>query len=218
MTLAELITLYRADSGDEATPPFCSDALLTIYANEAEEEASRRAKLLRDSTSSVCTIAFEADDETISLDPVILQVLRVFVNGREACVVNVDHMDSVIPGWQFSLNRDRPVRLVSGLTSGKLHLWPRPKEDGAVTLTVERLPLESMSATTDAPEIRPELHRSLVPWMLYRAYSREDSDLYNDRKAAIHLAKFEAEFGQKASGRNEEWVRAGEKSAPEPIA
>lgn len=218
MTLADLIALYRADSGDEATPGFCSDSLLTIYANEAEEEACRRAKLIRDSSSSVCTIAFDADDPTVTLDPSVLHVLRVFVDGREAHVVNVGHMDSVMPGWQFSPNRDRPVRLVSGLTSGKLHLWPRPKEAGTISLTVERLPLESMVETTDTPEIRPELHRSLVPWMLYRAYSREDSDLYNDQKAAVHLAKFEAEFGQKASGRNEEWVRVGETPAPEPIA
>ena len=68
------------------------------------------------------------------------------------------------------------------------------------------------------PEIRPELHRGLVEWMLFRAYSRQDTDLYNDAKAAIALGRFEAEFGRKTSGRNEEWVRRGSDPMPGPIA
>lgn len=34
MTLEELITLYRAQTRDDAEPYFCSDELLTIYAKE----------------------------------------------------------------------------------------------------------------------------------------------------------------------------------------
>ena len=220
MTLAELIALYRADSLDQADPPFCSNELLTLYANEAQDEACRRGQLLRDSLASLCTISFEAGDEAVGLDHRVIRVLRAFVDGHEAWVVDVEEMDCLRPGWQFqdATTAGRPLRLVTGMSTGKLHLWPKPSQDGVIRLTVQRLPLKPMRADGDSPEIRPELHRALVPWMLYRAYSREDSDLYNDRKAAVHLAKFEAEFGHKASGRNEEWVRRGSGLTPGPIA
>lgn len=218
MTLAELIELYRADSLDQADPPFCSDELLTIYANEAQDEACRRALLLRDSSSALSSVAFGAGDESVVLDARVVLVLRAFVDGRTVDVVDVEAMDCTRPGWQFDARRDTPQRLIAGMTTGRLHLWPVPAQAGTIRMTVQRLPMKPLRNDTDKPEIRPELHRSLVPWMLYRAYSREDNDLYNDRKAAVHLAKFEAEFGRKASGRNEQWVRDGGGAVPGPIA
>lgn len=218
MTLKDLIALYRADSLDKADPPFCDDPLLTLYANEAQDEACRRGQLLRDSSAALCSIAFNAGDESVALDARVVRVLRSFVEGQPVGVVDAEAMDCAMPNWQFETRRDVPQRLVSGLTTGRLHLWPVPAQAGTVRLTVQRLPLEPLAGSMDEPEIRPELHRALVPWMLYRAYSREDTELYNDQKAAAHLAKFEAEFGRKASGRNEEWVRNGQGKMPGPIA
>ena len=85
-------------------------------------------------------------------------------------------------------------------------------------MTMQRLPKMPMADGGDEPEIRQEAHPALVHWMLYRAYSRMDTDLYNDAKAAIALQQFEAEFGSKASVRNEEWVRSGAALMPGPIA
>ena len=53
---------------------------------------------------------------------------------------------------------------------------------------------------------------------MYRAYSRDDADMRDERQAAIYLQKFTAEFGSKPSARNEQWVRDGGSHAPEPIA
>lgn len=218
MTLADLIALYRADSMDAPDGQLCSDELLTIYANEAQDEACRRGQLLRDSSAPVAVISFDAGAETVALDARVLRVLRAFVDGHQALPTSVEEMDHLVPGWQFQSLQDRPQRLVTGMTTGKLHLWPVPAQAGTIRMTVQRLPLKPMRTEADSPEIRPELHRALVPWMLYRAYSREDTDLYNDTKAAVHLAKFEAEFGRKASGRNEEWMRSGRGEMPGPIA
>lgn len=225
MNLKDLIALYRADSMDEAratgggtSDVFCTDALLTIYANEAQVEACRRGQLLRDSTSPLCRLPFAVGAETVPLDPLVVRVLRAFVDGQAVDVVSADEMDGSMPGWQFQDRQDRPQRLVTGMTTGQLHLWPRPAADGEIRLTVQRLPMYALRVGIDEPEIRPELHSSLVHWMLYKAYSREDNDLHNDAKAAVALAKFEAEFGRKASGRNEEWVRSREVGVPGPLA
>lgn len=229
MTLQELIALYRAQAHDESTAiggdggdVLCSDALLTIYANEAQDEACRRARLLRDSLSPLCTVAYAAGDVAIALDSRIVQVLRAFVDGWPVDVLSEQQMDACTPMWQASQqSAARPLALVAGVTDGHLHLWPVPSQAGQVKLQVQRLPLKPMRldlADIDRPEIRPELHPALVHWMIYRAHTRGDTEMFNDSKGALHLAQFEAEFGRKASGRNEEWMRRGAEMMPGPIA
>ncbi|CAN7474559.1 hypothetical protein LJR074_003191 [Acidovorax sp. LjRoot74] len=219
MTLAEMIALYRAQSMDIAEPPFCEDELLIIYANEGQDEACRRGQLLRDAASALCLVGYSAGDESVAIDPRIVQVARAQADGHPVGVVGADEMDASVPGWDAgSSAANRPSTLVAGLSSGRLHLWPVPTQAGRIKLQVFRLPLKKLADNTDKPEIRPELHPALVDWMLYRAYSREDSDLHNDSKAAIALARFEAEFGRKTSGRNEVWMRNGQSPMPGPIA
>ncbi|WP_423459972.1 DUF6682 family protein [Ottowia sp. VDI28] len=218
MTLGEMIALYRADAVDDAEGRFCSDELLTIYANEAQDEACRRGQLLRDSTSPMCSVSFAASDESVRLDAAIIRVLRSHIGTADVDVVDAELMDCTVPGWQFNAGAMQPQRLVTGMTTGELFLWPKPMQPGTIRLTVQRLPKKRLASKSETPEIRRELHPALVAWMLYRAYSREDTDLYNDTKAAVHLAKFEAEFGRKVSGRNEEWVRAPSATGPGPIA
>lgn len=218
MNLSELITLYREQSFDKAEPYFCSDDLLTIYANEAQAEACRRGELLRDSSSTLCTIAFVADAESVALDSRVVRVIQAKSGGSPLSVVNLDMMDSISPDWQENASRGKPSHLVEGLTSGRLFLWPRPAVDGSIKLTVQRLPLDPLANDGDEPEIRSELHFGLVEWMLFKAYSREETEMYNDTKAALSLGRFVAEFGRKASGRNEAWQRHGSSINAAPIA
>ncbi|MGF6211778.1 DUF6682 family protein [Comamonas odontotermitis] len=225
MNLQELIALYRADGQDGKNSiggcdddVLCSDELLTIYANEAQDEACRRGQLLRDSTSSWCTIKAAAGAEAIGLNALAIQILRAFADGQPLTTIHVDEMDCLFPGWQFQSAQNRPTHLVTGVSTGQLYLWPRPAQECTIKLTVQRLPLKPMRADTDKPEIRQELHPALVNWMLYRVYGRTDSDIFDPSKAAVSLANFEAEFGSKSSGRNETWVRQGDGLMPGPIA
>ena len=218
MTLEDMIALYRAQAMDIADPPFCSDELLTIYANEGQDEACRRGQLIRDASSTMCTVAYAAGDESVAVDARIVQVLRAFVDGYPVDVIGSDQMDVFMPGWHASASAARPSKLVAGLSVGALHLWPTPSQAGQVKLHVLRMPIKKLANEIDKPEIRPELHQALVEWMLYRAYSRDDPDMNSNTKAAIALQKFTAEFGQKPSGRNEQWVRDSAGHTPGPIA
>ena len=77
-----------------------------------------------------------------------------------------------------------------------------------LNLTVARLPLTEMDDLGgDEPEIRPEFHRSLRFWMLYRAYSKKDRETEDPEKAQANLALFEAEFGPRSSALAEEQRR-----------
>lgn len=214
MTLKELIALYRAQSGDSNEPYFCEDGLLKLYANEAQVEACRRGQLLVDTVK----LQVPANKEHVPLPSRAIWVARAFVNRQPVSVLSVQEMDAMHPGWQFDSPNTQPTHLVAGVTTGTLHLWPCPNAQADVLLTFQALPKKTLCHEGDAPEIRPEAHAGLVDWMLYRAYSREDNDLYNDAKAILALRRFEAEFGRKASARNEEWVRSGSEMMPGPIA
>ncbi|MNY04584.1 hypothetical protein D3C86_1372660 [compost metagenome] len=130
----------------------------------------------------------------------------------------VEQMACDWPSWQVDTLRDQPSRLVRGLDTGKLHLYPRPSAAGTINLAVVRLPVMPMEGGSDTPELRDESHSGIVDWMLYRAYSRRDGDQHDPRLAAEALARFEAEFGRRTGARNEEWSRSGSVSTPPPLA
>lgn len=218
MTLQDLITLYREQAKDRKAPYFTGDEALTVYANEAQDEACRRGQLLRQSSGPMCLLPFAAGDELVSLDPGVVRALRAFVNSTMVNVVSVEYMDMNHPNWQADAVRGQPQVLVTGMSTDALHLWPLPEADGHVHLTVQRLPVKAMVAMGDSPEIRREAHPALVDWMLYRVYSSEDTEIYNDNKAQLALKRFTGEFGSKVSTRNETWVRDGVGVLPAPLA
>lgn len=218
MNLGDLIEAYRDEAHDHATPPFCSDEQLTRYANEAQVEAARRAFLLADSTSPLCSVSYAADDATISLDSRIIEIRGARIGTEPLALVSGDEMACFLPAWRTDALRGQPSRLIYGVDTGKLHLYPRPATSGTVSLAVYRLPLAALVNETDKPELRAEWHQGLVYWMLYRAYSRRDADRFDPTLAADSLARFEEEFGKKHGARNEEWSRTGSVSVPPPIA
>lgn len=218
MNLEEIRSLYRTRAQDKYEPYFCDDETLTLYINEAQDEACRRGKLLLQSSGAMCQIAYAAGAEVVPLDRKIIQITRSHVDGCATTIVPVEVMDANHPNWQFDTVRDKPRVLISGMSTNALHLWPIPNLDGEVRLTVQRLPLKALMGDADKPEIREEAHPALVEWVLYRVYGTQDADLYDPNKSEQALSKFEAEFGPKSSLRNENWVRAGAGALPAPLA
>lgn len=218
MNLSELICAYRDEADDLAEPYFCSDERLTRFANEAQTEAARRAFLLADSSSALCSVSYAAEAAFITLDPLILSVRSARIGTEPVALVTAEDMACYWPTWQSDTLRAQPQRLVRGLDTGKLQLYPRPATGGTLSLSVYRLPLKPMVAETSKPELREEWHRGLVNWMLYRAYSRHDADAHAPNLAAEALARFEAEFGRGPGARNEEWSRSAAVSLPGPLA
>ena len=226
MNLGELIEAFRDESDDKArdlngsrNDVFATDDTLIRFANEAQVEACRRAFLLGDSTSPMCTITYAANDASVPLDGKILEIRwAADPSGQQLSILKPGGCIHPPPGWQHDPLRAAPQSLILGIDTGRAHLYPRPKDAGTLHLTVYRLPLERMAVDDDVPEIRDEWHRGLVDWMLYRAYSRRDGDRHDPRLAAEALARFEAEFGRGHGARNEEWSRNAPVHSLPPIA
>lgn len=207
MELSELMTLFRQEADDTVQPYLWSDPELIDFANDAQDEACRRGRLLVDSTTTaICSVPVTNGNAAIDLDPRVIFVRRARFAGQKPLQrMNMQDMEARFWYWQDAAPGN-PMCFIPDFTTGKLVLWPTPDGDRTLSLTVVRMPLEDMSDDADTPEIAPRYHRSLRFWMLYRAYSKQDSEANDPKKAADALALFEQEFGKKSSAQDEAWI------------
>lgn len=221
MKLNALITTAATRADDLVDGKLWSRAEWIEYANDAQNEACRRARLLVDSTTpDVCVITLTDGTATYDLHDAIIFVRRArLVQSADGAGVKVlrrlhsaDLDREVGIGWQEEVGE--PVGYVTDLDGHMLRPYPIPDtDDWEVHLTVTRTALIPTTNDTyplqdgdDEPEIRSRWHLGLVNWMLYRAYSKQDSQCYNPKAAAIFLADFENEFGKKSSAIDEAWL------------
>ena len=207
MTLAELISAARADVDDTAAPYLCSDVRFTEFANEAQEQAARRGRLLLDSsTTAICQIAVTAGDDFVDLDSRVLFVRRIRVVGQSRPLQKFALADMDQQGTEWEDETGEVMGWIPDMETGKMRLYRKPEEDIALRLTVVRLPLVAMSANSDSPEIKPQYHRALIHWMRYRYYSLQDAEIRDEKKAREALAEFEAQFGPASNALDEAWI------------
>lgn len=208
MNLGELISTARDRSDDKAAPFLWSDAEWTSFANDAEREACRRARLIVDSSNcDIGEIRLRAGGRVYDLDQRVLFIRRAKLKGRAQPLARVSYkdLDQCAPDWEDEVGE--PRGFIPDMDTDKFRPYPTPTEAGIVRLTVVRLPMANMEELDDTPEIKLHLHESLLYWMLYRAYSKQDSETKDDKKATTNLALFENEFGKKSSAMDETWIQ-----------
>ena len=87
-----------------------------------------------------------------------------------------------------------PQAVILGMDTDKFSVWPVPVEDVAIKLSVFRLPLVEVTGLNDSVpfEIAAQHHRHLLLWVKHLAYSKQDVETYDARKAAEYETAFEA--------------------------
>lgn len=207
MKLGDIIELFRSEVDDIVEPYLWSHEDAIEYANDAENEAARRARLIIDSsTAAICTIAVIAGTHTYALAPSVVFIRRARLTASVPLSRKTTaDMDEYSPMWEES-SRSTPRVYVSDADTGSIRLWPTPAANGTLNLTVVRTPVAEMKEDEDTPELNARFHRSLRFWMMFRAYSKQDADTNNPKKAGDALALFEQEFGRKSSAIDEAWI------------
>lgn len=220
MTLQNLIDAYRGDADDHELKYFATDEDLIDYANEAQEQACVRARLLVDSTSAITSLAFTAGGSPIlALDSRVISLRRVTWSGRTLALLPrlTARMDDEYPGWEAHPTQEAPSIYVTDVATQAIRIYPTPTVSGTLRLSVYRYPLDPMVEPGDEPEICLYHHRGLVQWMLFLVFSRPDADSFNADKADRARKLFIQQFGEERSARNEAW-RANEMiSLPDPL-
>ncbi|RZK91320.1 MAG: hypothetical protein EOO66_12280 [Methylobacterium sp.] len=202
MKLRDLILIFRTDADDFGDPQLWSDADITRYLNEAEEEAAVRKHLLYDDyTTALTQITFPTGTARLKRDPRMFEVTKAYValpglnrHPERLHIWDRDTLDARLPNWRRE--RGRPDVIVIEDTS--ITLAGAIERPYVVNLEGYRLPLEPMRVEdleTAEPEIAPIHHRQLVHWALHRGYQKPDSETLNPNKATSALADFEEYFG-----------------------
>jgi hypothetical protein len=216
MQLKDLIAAYRLRADDRVEPYSANDDAVTAWLNEATDEAAVRAKLIHDSVSAVCQVKVTAGQSTVTIAPEIFEIASARLASRDLGLDGVDQSvldsDAGIPDsrsiarpyrnrfWCNSRWRERTGLPRYFIQDGdQLRLVPIPTADDTLNLGVYRTTLqtERMKSNTEVPKIQARWHALLVPWAIYRAFSRRDEEQYDERMAAIGLAEFEATFGKR---------------------
>lgn len=217
MDLGELTKQYRTDADDFADPPLSSTASVRGWFNEAQEEAAIRARLLFESSNpDVCQIPVDAAAVTAGtrvfiLHSSVFEITRaVFIptdstTEYELYLTDRVAQDRAHPGWRNLV--DIPAQLIHDDT--RIELGCKPSVPGIIHIECYRTPLTLIEDRPDeSPEIHRTHHRHLVHWVLHRAYSRPDSDLYDPDRAATEEAMFTAQFGIRPDANNRRDVEA----------
>lgn len=219
MTLVQLISSFREVADDVGTPPLWSDAVVTFWANEAQHEAARRARLFLDSsTDATCKIDVTAGTAVYTVDPRVIFVRRAKLSSMTTTLakINLNDMDRTFPGWE-SAQASTPMHWIP-TGDHQITLFPTPIVNDVLRLQVIREPLADMAPaidnvdpTPDVPAVDPEIAARmqfrLIDWMLYRAFMvRDKEEKFDPESAKLYLASFEAEFGKPSSAIDETWI------------
>lgn len=220
MTLDELIDTFRKRMQDTAEPYLWSDEEVIEFADDAENEAAERASLLRDTTTAeICEVDVVADTAAYLLDARIIRVERAKLDlGSVPLVLSstaaMDRGAGVTPrdwrtqsliwqsgaagsGWEQRTGTPALALLDREGAQWNLRLMPIPVVDDTLRLHVFRTPLVPMATADRSPEIQARLHIRLVDWMVHRAYSKQDSEAFDQSKADKAEAVFTRTFGER---------------------
>ncbi|MCK0507904.1 DUF6682 family protein [Aromatoleum anaerobium] len=207
MKLGELLAIIRRDELDDESQPYLwSNAALIEYAEDAENEACRRASLLRDATTpAICRITLVAGTSEYDLDPRVIRLRRVRLTGNSTPLVPVTtaQLDEEHPGWEDETGE--PSCYLTDWETGEIRVVPTPTAVGTLELQVVRLPLVALNDMEDTPEIHARFHRDLRHWIVKRAFSVLDSERQDKDRAKDAESRFALAFGDPLSARTEEW-------------
>lgn len=192
MTLSEILALYRLTAKDDATPPFCSDAEIFDFTNEAEEQACIRASLLFDKSSF--QISVTSPTTIYTLDDSILSIKYATLTDSGGIIYPLSILD-----YEESDRLDSTWRTLTQQPKAIIHLdgtiETNSIPDAGYTINLEVYKLPSVKTKFDSPEIARAHHRHLLNWVLYRAYSKQDAEIFDGKMSAKYLNDFEQYFG-----------------------
>lgn len=190
MNLKELVCLGREETQDLATPPAWSDVEWRAYFNEADTEASIRARLIVDDDIEIYVTAGEAYADYPAY---VWSIRRVrLVGGRALELVDREMLDaSEGSGWEDRTGT--PVACYE--VGGRIRFFPIPEATGTARMEAFCTPKQPMRDPANKPGTPERLHRKLLDWALHLAYSKKDTDHFDANLAARHEAEFEKTFG-----------------------
>lgn len=195
MNLGEALIELRDRLDDIAEPYLWSNERLVQYIEDAQAEAADRARLILDDESPLTRFTTEADKALYRLDPAILNVEAVLLDGFPLERNHEQWLDEHRPRWRSDTGH--PLSFIEREDGKHIRLHPTPQSAVPVQMQVYRLPREPLAADDlDAEfEIHERHHMRMLDWAARLAYLKRDADTEDRRRADTHEAFFIESFG-----------------------
>lgn len=194
MTLKELIDSVRRSLDDTTgsdTNRYWKDVDLTEYLVEAQEDMVKRTRCLVESLDDdLCLIPLVADQRHYAISSLVIDIDAVVPSWTDTQVADAKSWQMFSPTWLSDIGQPTAYCLDYGSGMLSLNRALDVVSGESVRLTVRRLP--KLMTATQAPEIRAEYQRKLRHFALARAFSKQDSEVYNPSKAAGELQLWDA--------------------------
>lgn len=184
MNTTDLLEQFRWDLNDGEEPYLWSDKEVFGYMNDAQRMFCRLVGGIGDVSSAFTQLDYTTASDWVATSPLILKIRSAtdLTTGKPLEVWN--EQDMARRGAYFDRVPGRVERLVIGLEEHRARLHKFPAMAGAIQLSVERLPLATLSDVDQELEIDPQHHEFLALWMAHRAYSKQDAETFDRTKAA----------------------------------
>jgi hypothetical protein len=122
----------------------------------------------------------------IPISPLILGIERVKPSWTLRLLpATTAELDQYQPNWQTDIGY--PDRYTLDYSDDYLTLNRETSAAGTIRLSTRRMPI---NPAADIPEIPVKYLEYLYDYMLFRAFRKQDSEVYNPQKADAHLALF----------------------------
>jgi len=168
---------------------YWSDNELESYYVEAINLFCRLTRCIKDSlTDSICLLDVPAGGRHLALHPAVLpnQIDLTSTSwGRSLLPATLAELEQFQQNWQT--DSGIPDRYILDYSDGYLTLNRSVATAGTIRLTVRRMPIDPAA---EAPEIPVMYLDYLKDYMLYLAFIKQDSEIYNPQKGLFHLKEF----------------------------
>jgi len=206
VTLADLLNELRVSRLDDAVQPYLwSDDELVSFLNDAVRQVCIRQRCLLESTQSFCTINVAAGTQLVPVDPHILAIRFLRQDGSTSNMqpagITSKRFFKLHATWDTDTDTTGDLEYwVPDYQNGFIALFPLPTADIVLKLNVWRLPIEDEELTladpTAEPVVNPAWHVDLLDWVVYRAFSKPDSDTEQQARATAAAQTFTAKVGR----------------------
>lgn len=207
MNRSDLRSFCRTLADDAVTPYQVSDTQFNDFIQEALDEACLRARLLYDMDAGPITLVvdqstYNTDTATLGRNYFFFERMYLVAKKRELIPVSMDQLDRAKDNWQSEGSGIPEYYLIDQLPD-RIRFNPTPSEVDTVQFRGYYMPA-SIANDTDELVINTIHHRNLSDWVLYRFYSIHDADIAASELAAVHLMKFEKNFGRRMSAKSQQ--------------
>lgn len=204
MNAGELSDHFRSDVVDSVAPYLWSNTEVLRYENDAYRMFVRLIGGVPDFTSPATEVQIVEAEPVAKLHPSILRIHSAQRESDSGTIEIINYTDlakltvNITDYGQFqALKLDMqqgPVRYgVIGMQRNTLRWLKVPLVDDVANLFIYRLPFSMITDfDQEFDDVDEDHHLHLVNWMKYLAYSKQDADAFDAKKAEEYKATFEA--------------------------